>query len=207
MSTQLENNATCADCLAGRTRGRSAKILFSGWTMKAQWSGFCLRQMQSEKVEHLCNRLQLPRLDLQSYQAGVYSRCNTWSLLSPLWQRTGLDHWRWWGGLRDGHIRGLPQQIRRFETYTSIELNNKSTSHYQTNPFFMNRNRCLAKVTVKVDLYFGATPQATLWLMSVSSKTKCWGYGGSRSTMRKMKKDSSAAFPWQTSGEEIFTAI
>lgn len=82
------------------------------------WSGFCLRQMQSEKVEHLCGRLQLPKMDLQSYQVGGCWRCNTWSPLSPLWQHTGPDHWRWLGDLSEREIgRGremLLQQANKF---------------------------------------------------------------------------------------------
>lgn len=49
----------------------------------------------------------LPRLDLQSYQVEVCWRCSTWSLPALLWQRTGLDHWRWLGGLGDRDVGGL----------------------------------------------------------------------------------------------------
>lgn len=54
-----------------------------------------------KRSRHLCGRLQLPRMDLQSYRAGECWQCSTWSLLSLLWQRTGPDHWRWWGGLAE----------------------------------------------------------------------------------------------------------
>ncbi len=136
--TQLENNATCANRLARSTGwgggggGGTDDFVFTE-DMELLWSGLSLRQMQSEKVRQLCSRLQLPKMDLQSYQVGVCWRCNTWSLLSPLWQRTGLDHWRWWGDLRHGDIRGLPQQIISFKKHTGIELNNKSTSHNWNN--------------------------------------------------------------------------
>lgn len=59
------------------------------------------------KLKWFGKRWQLPRLDLRSYQAEVCWRCNTWSLLAPLWQRTGLDHWRWLGGLWDRDVGGL----------------------------------------------------------------------------------------------------
>lgn len=58
-------------------------------------------------LKWLGKRWHLPRLDLQSYQAEVCWRCSTWSLPALLWQRTGLDHWRWLGDLRDRDVGGL----------------------------------------------------------------------------------------------------
>ncbi len=122
--TQLENNATRASRLARNTSWREEVkiILFSGWTGSCCDQDSVWGRRNLKKVEHLCSRLQLPRMHLLSYQVGGCSRCNTWSLLSLLWQRTGLDHWRWWGGLRHRDIRGLLQQIIRFEKYTNTEL-------------------------------------------------------------------------------------
>lgn len=74
---------------------RESKNHFVFGVDEALRSRFCVRQMQSEKVKHLCRRLQLPRMDLQSYQVEGCWRCNIWSPLSPLWQRTEPDHWRW----------------------------------------------------------------------------------------------------------------
>lgn len=58
-------------------------------------------------LKWLGKRWHLPRLDLQSYQAEVCWRCSTWFLPALLWQRTGLDHWRWLGDLRDRDVGGL----------------------------------------------------------------------------------------------------
>ena len=81
--------------------------------------------------------MQSEKMDLQSCRVGGCWRCSTWSLLSPLWQRTGLDHWRWWGDLKHGDVRGSPQENVRAETYMGTGLN-KST--IQINVYSKNLN-------------------------------------------------------------------
>lgn len=106
--TSAKHYSICFWWVTPSTTEQEQIVLIYSWHWKKKeiilfseelWSAFCLRQMQSEKVEHLCSRLQLPRMDLQSYRVGGCWQCSTWSLLSLLWQRTGPDHWRWWGGL------------------------------------------------------------------------------------------------------------
>lgn len=133
--TQLESSAICATRLASNTSWKDKvkkSFCLLGAGEELLWSGLCSRQMQRlKRGSYLRGRLQLPKMDLRSYQVEGCWRYSTWSLLSLLWQHTELDHWRWWGGLNKWDSTG---QRDRKRIHTGWEDENHVT--------LMCRSRC-----------------------------------------------------------------